>query len=190
MTDRISGDNATASTAPVARPILLAWFDFEPTDVRCWSGVGTLTWDSQSWLGTGTLGEVSAVEETTEVRATGASFRLSGVPSDLISSAMSTATSGLQGRWAKLWLGFMSETWTLIADPVLIFAGLMDTIEIVDGGQTATITMLAENRLRDLERPRTRRYTDEDQQSEHPGDIGFKYVFDIQEATIDWGVVV
>ena len=69
----------------------------------------------------------------------------------------------------------------------MIFDGRMDTIEIVDGGPTATITMKVENRLRDLERARVRRYTDADQQARFPGDSGLEYVLALQEIDIPWG---
>ncbi len=185
MTERLPQALADQTAAAVARPVLLALFDFGGGAVRVWSGVGTLSWDSQAWTGVGTLGEVSAVEETVEVRATGAAFRLSGVPPDLLTEVIGTP---IQGRTARLWLGFMTEGWMLIADPVAIFAGRMDTVEILDGAETAVITLRAENRLRDLERPRIRRYTTEDQVAEYAGDLGFQYVPDLQEAEIAWGV--
>lgn len=89
---------------------------------------------------------------------------------------------------ARMYLGFINEDFTtLIADPFLIFDGRMDTAEIADGGDTATITLTAESRLRDLERVRTRRYTDADQQSRFPGDKGLEYVPSLQDKQIVWG---
>lgn len=135
MTERLPTASATEAAAPVARPILLAFFDFGGGAVRAWSGVGTLSWNGHDWTGLGTFGEVSAVEETTEVRATGAAFRLSGVPPDLLLKVINTP---IQGRAAKLWLGFMTEDWNLLEDPVLIFDGRMDTIEIIDGARSGS----------------------------------------------------
>ena len=83
-----------------------------------------------------------------------------------------------------MYLGFINEDFTtLIADPFLIFDGRMDTAEIADGGDTATITLTAESRLRDLER--VRRYpsinTDTDplrfRTITLPGDEGLEYVY-------------
>ncbi len=184
MAERLPALSAAETAAAEVRPILLAFFDFAGAPVRAWSGVGDLVWDGHTWTGVGTFGEVSSVEETVEVRATGATFRLSGVPSDLVLEVINTS---IQGRRAKLWLGFMSPDWVLLEDPVLLFDGRMDTVEVIDGARTAVISLLAENRLRDLERPRTRRYTSEDQQNEYPGDLGFAFVPSLQEAEIDWG---
>lgn len=187
MSERLTTLSAAETGKPVARPILLAEFDFASGASRAWSGLGTLAWDGKDWVGLGTFGEVSAIEETMELRATGAAFRLSGVPSELVATAMGEP---IQGRTARLWLGFLDDTLALIEDPVLLFDGRMDTIEITDGGEAAVITLFAENRLRDLERPRTRRYTDQDQQAEFPGDRGFEFVPALQEVTINWGSMV
>jgi len=184
MTGRLAGAAEAETFKTVARPVLLVELGFTSGTTRAWSGLGTLTWNGQDWLGVGTLGQVSSVEETLEVRAAGASFELSGVPADLLTHVM---TEPLQSRPVKLWLGFMDEDWVVVPEPVLIFRGLMDTVEIRDGGPTATITLLAENRLRDLERLRVRNYTDADQQAAYPGDRGFEFVPALQTMTIPWG---
>ena len=62
------------------------------------SGIGQLSWDSKIWYGAGNLGKVSTVEETTELKATGASFQLSGIPADLITKV---STAKIQGHKAR-----------------------------------------------------------------------------------------
>jgi len=185
MTKRLNDTLSEETEKQVVRPILMASFDFGESIDRAWSGVGQLEWDGHIWYGAGSLGKVSTVEETTELRATGASFQLSGIPADLITKV---STSPIQGRKARLYLAFMEDDFkTLIMDPVLIFDGRMDTVDIADSGDTATVTLTAESRLRDLERTRTRRYTDADQQGRFPGDKGLEYVPSLQDKQIVWG---
>lgn len=185
MTQRLSATLAAETAQPVVRPVLLALFDFAGGAVRAWSGVGDLVWEGQSWVGVGSFGAVGPIEETTEVRATGARFQLSGVPSGLLNEVVGVS---VQGRRARLWLAFMAEDWGgFIEAPVLLFDGRMDMVEVTDGGRIATIALAAENRLRDLERPRLRRYTSQDQQSDYPGDLGFDFVPELQELEIRWG---
>jgi hypothetical protein len=62
----------------------------------------------------------------------------------------------------------------------------MDTCDL-EIGETATITLTIQNRLADWERPRLRRYTDEDQQSVYDGDLGLQFVAQMAEKTIYWG---
>lgn len=184
MTNRLDEPAATETEKEVVRPILLAWLDFLSGTTRLWSGVGDLEWDSKIWKGIGTLGRVSTVEETLELRATGMSLQLSGVKTENLADVISEP---IQGRKAKVYLGFLDADRALVSDPVIIFDGRMDTIEIVDGAPTATVTLMVESRLRDLERARTRRYTDADQQARYPNDKGLEYVPSLQEIDIPWG---
>jgi hypothetical protein len=70
---------------------------------------------------------------------------------------------------------------------VEVFSGYMDTMDIQESGDTCTIQLAVENRLIELERPRIRRLTNEDQQSRFPGDLGLEFVEAIQEREIYWG---
>ncbi len=182
---RLNSTLSDETEKQVVRPILMAEFEFDETIDRAWSGLGELVYDGKTYYGAGTLGKVSTIEETTELRATGASFQLSGIPADLVNKISSYP---IQGKKALMYLGFMDANFsTLIMDPVLIFDGRMDTAEIADGGDTASITVTAESRLRDLERLRTRRYTDAEQQGRYPGDKGLEYVPSLQDKQIVWG---
>lgn len=151
--------------------------------VRLWSGIGTLSWDSKTWTGTGNLLGISGIDETAEVRASGMTVSLSGVPSDLLSAALGDARSGRIGR---VYLAFFSGS-SIVADPILQFEGRLDVPAIEDGPETATISISYESELIDLERARERRYTPEDQQIDFPGDLGFDYVASLQDAQITWG---
>lgn len=164
-------------------PILLAEFEFASATVRFWTGYGDLSWNSQTWTGGGSLIGVSAVEETTDMKAVGATFTLSGVPSALISTALGEDYQGLP---AALYLGALDSSGAVVEDPVKVFAGRMDVMEIEDGGETATISLTVESALADLERPRERRFTDEDQQELFPGDLGLEYVPSIQGKEVVW----
>ena len=151
--------------------------------VRLWSGVGTLSWDSKSWSGVGTLLGISGIDETNEIRASGLTVSLSGVPSDLLSAALGDARSGKTGR---VYLAFFSGG-SIVADPILQFEGRLDVPAIEDGPDTAAISISYESELIDLERARERRYTPEDQAIDFPGDLGFDYVAALQDAQITWG---
>jgi len=151
--------------------------------VRLWSGIGNLSWDGKTWSGVGTLLGISAIDETSEIRASGLTVTLSGVPSDLLAAALGDARSGKTGR---VYLAFFSGG-SVVADPVLQFQGRLDVPAIEDGEDTSTIAISYESELIDLERARERRYTPEDQAIDYPGDLGFAYVASLQDAQITWG---
>lgn len=166
-------------------PVLFVELDFASGFIRLWSGVGPITWDGKTWTGGGQLLEVSSIEETKAVEATAASIQLSGVPSELVSIAYSDFS---QGRPARIWLGLLNvNNGSVLADPVQIFAGRMDTIGDSDAGSTATIAVSAESNLADLDRLRARYYTDQDQQRIFEGDRSLRYIPSMQDRSITWG---
>ena len=179
----LSANMVTEVSASQLSPILLASFSFS-TPVRLWSGYGTITVGGVTYLGSGTLGTISPVEETTDLAARGINFQLSGVPSALVAVALS---ENYQGKACSVLFGALDASGVLVASPVTIFAGRMDVMAINDDGLTSTIGLSAENKLVDFRRPREVRYTHEEQTNLHPGDLGLEFVNAIQEKQIYWG---
>jgi hypothetical protein len=185
----LSANMVTEVSASQLSPILLASFSFS-TPVRLWSGYGTITVGGVTYLGSGTLGTISPVEETTDLSARGINFQLSGVPSALIAVAL---TENYQGKACSVLFGALDASGVLVASPITIFAGRMDVMAINDDGRTSTIGLSAENKLVDFRRPREVRYTHEEQQNLYPpgsgtpGDLGLEFVNAIQEKQIYWG---
>lgn len=166
-----------------AKPFLLVKMQFDSGTLRVWSGRGDLPFNSETYLGIGDLGKISQIEEGIEQRAFGISLQLSGVASSNVSLALSEE---LQNRKLEVWLGFFDSSYALVVDPVLLFRGRMDTMDI-KLGKTATIVVTGESRLIDWARPRIRRYTDGDQQERFPGDLGFQFTSDASDKEIVWG---
>lgn len=179
----ISADMVSEVTTAQLSPILMAELNFTPP-VYLWTGYGTLTYNGIGFLGLGTLGTISPVQETTDLSARGISMQLSGVPTALVYEAL---TDDYQGRACSVMFGALSPTAGLVASPITIFSGRMDVMQLSDDGQTSQITMTAENKLIDFKRTREIRYTDEEQQRLYSGDLGLEFVNAIQEKTIYWG---
>jgi hypothetical protein len=166
------------------KPIFLVKIVWDSGTSYVWSGYDDLSWDGQTWTGTGNLGTFGAVSETQEVRAEGMNFTLSGVPSALISQVLS---DGRQGNEVSLWIGALDSSNNIVADPYQLFKGLMDVPGIEEGGDTSMITLSAENRLIELERSREVRYTDQFQKGRFSSDKGFEYIASLQNKSINWG---
>ena len=186
----ISADMVSEVTTAQLSPILMAELNFTPA-VYLWSGYGTLTYNGVGYLGLGTLGTISPVQETTDLSARGITMQLSGVPTALVYEAL---TDDYQGRACSVMFAALSPTAGLIASPITVFSGRMDVMQISDDEQSSLITMSAENRLIDFKRTREVRYTNEDQQTLFPTyasitlpDLGLEFVNAIQEKTIYWG---
>jgi hypothetical protein len=110
-------------------------------------------------------------------------MRLSGIPPSLVSTARA---EHYQGRPARVWLAPLGQHYNVLVDPFLAWVGRMDTMTI-QMGPTATITLTTETRFADWDRPRTRLYSDADQQAEYAGDTGFRYMEQLVERTLMWG---
>jgi hypothetical protein len=174
----------TAITAGTVRPILLMEGQFDGGTLRFWTGYGDLTWDGQTWTGSGDLLKVDPAEETQNVEAPGAAFSLTGIKSSLISTALS---DDFQGRPARIWFGQLDDSGSVISDPVLIFSGKMDEMPITEDPENPEIHLTAENDLVILNKSRERRYTHEDQQIDYSGDKFFEFVPSLQDLEITWG---
>jgi hypothetical protein len=172
------------AVAKVVRPIFLVHMVFDSSELNIWSGVGDLSFDSVTYTGLGDLLSISEIKETSDISATGISVSLSGVKTSLIAVAKD---QDYQGRELTVRLGAFNESGSLIADPVIIFSGFMDTMTIAEAGAYSSITIAVENKLVAFERAKVRRYTAEDQKIEYPADKGFEFVTSIVQKEIFWG---
>lgn len=185
MARNLHSDFDTAIQASEVHPILIAKINTSGGDVRVWTGIGDLTFDSETYTGTGDLGGVTEISEKSDMSATGLTFTLSGIPSSTISIALGQME---QGRACTLWLALLNTSaGALINNPYELFSGFTDVTIISEGGETSTIAINSENRMISLERTRVRRYTDEDQQNEHSGDKGFEFVPGLQDKVVVFG---
>lgn len=183
MSRDLTGAVAAELAAATLRPVLFYEGEFSGGTLRLWTGVATISWNSQSWTGAGNLLGVSEIAETSGIQANGVTVSLSGMNTAVIAAALDQAQQGLTGR---VWLGVMDAAGAVIADPFLAFEGRLDVPEISDNGDSCTVAISYESRLIDLERPRERRITHEDQQIDYPGDLGRQYVAELQDKALLW----
>ena len=159
---------------------------FDSSPVYVWTGLNEITLNSNTYGGIGNMLEISDVQESQDISAKGMTLKLTGIPSGLLSAALNTP---YQGRLCKVYLGFMTswESPDTSPDVVEIFSGYMDQMLINEGPETSTITTSVESRLIDLERPRSRRYTSENQKQRFSGDKAFDFVESLQNLRLQWG---
>jgi hypothetical protein len=164
----------------VMQPFFAIELSFDSGALRLWTGVGDRTLNGQTYIGAGAFLQVSELQETAEIQVAGATLSLSGIPSELLSLAL---TEPYQQRPCRIYFGIVGGE----DEMVEVFTSRMDQMTIDEGPETSTIQLTIENVLVDLERPRIRRYTNNDQQSRFPGDRGLEFVETIQQREIFWG---
>ena len=157
------------------------------TPLNIWTGYNTINIDGVTYLPSGNLLNISAIDESADIRANGVKIGLSGLDSSIISSAL---TEDSQGKVVKIFFGVLTTTdnQTVVVDPPYqTFEGFIDTMSILEDGNTAQISVNVENKLIILERPLNRRYTDQDQKNLFAGDKGLEFVESLQDKSIVWG---
>lgn len=184
MSRNLTAGVITEITAKNLRPILLVQASFTSGVVYLWTGYGSLSWNGQTWTGGGNLLSISSLSETQDVIAQGMKFTLNGIPTSLLGKAL---TEVRQGAPVIVYQGFLTSADAVVSSPYEAWAGRMDTCQIDEGAETASISITAESRLMDLHRSRERRYTHDDQQIDFAGDKGFEFVPALQELNVTWG---
>lgn len=186
MPRSMSADMLAGIQAKELLPVLFVYGQFATGPVYLWTGYGPISWNGQIWQGIGTLLTVSLIEEGSDVNARGISIGLSGFDANLLSLALGEIQ---QGQPVVVYVGlfYPGSPWLVIDDPLTAWAGRMDqpTIDVL--GETASISINCENRLVAMGVAVDRRYTNEDQQRDWPGDGGEAFVLSIQDTNIYWG---
>lgn len=158
--------------------------DFDTETLRLWSGDGNLSVGGENYLGVGTLLQVSPVEDNLELTSTGVSVSLAGMDSTVLNLAL---TENYQNRFITIFLGFLLDGSEVVIGTMTVFKGRIQSMTINDDPNGSIITLDAENRLIDLERPSNLRYTKESQKFIDSSDSCFNRVQSLADKEIIWG---
>ena len=127
------------------------------------------------------LMKIEPVRETADSYE-GLKIEISGVSSSSLAIAL---TEPMQGRPLTLRMAVLDASNALQVD-ANVWSGLMDSPTIVDGRDSAVVTLVAEHRMATWDRARTKRYTDAQLQTDYPGDLGLQYVAQLEQQRIVW----
>lgn len=184
MTRSIASANETASQAPVIVPVFFVKLEFDSGDVLLHTGLGSITWGGDTYTGAGAIGKITPVDEDSELSRSTVQLTLRGLPTDIVSIVLGEY---YQGRTATIYLGYLDQTTlALVADPLIVYRGRMDTATI-EQGETLAVTLSVESRFSAWDKPLIRRYNHADQQSRYAGDRGLEFVEQTTEKELVWG---
>ena len=158
--------------------------EFDTSTIAVWSGQGDITIDSLAYSGAGSLLGISDVTENSEMQSNGISISLSGMDSTVLTYALSET---YQNRPITLLMGYIMGGANESAGELVLFRGRMTALSIGDTPDGATVTIQAENRLADLNRPSHYRYTKESQNFLYPNDVGLNRIASLQDKEVVWG---
>jgi len=144
-----------------------------------------LTWNGNDYSQAGHFLGFSDIEESTTLQVSKLTVSLSAI--DRVYVSLLLAQDYLD-RPLSIYKGFLDAASALVADPLLVFDGRIDSPMIQENPEngTATIAITASNSWVDFER-RIGRFTNhEGQQNHFPGDLGLNFSSEIVKDLV-WG---
>jgi hypothetical protein len=165
--------------------LLFAELDFPSGVVRVHNGLGTYSWGGNDWLGVGTLGEISKVEEGQNTSPYSITLSLSGLDASMVDPALDEKYFM---RDVSIYLGVLDSTDSLLATPTSIWNGFMDNMKLslgANGGDVIQLT--AESELARFDKSANYMFTNAQQQKQSSGDLFFNHLHKIQDVKINWG---
>lgn len=189
-------------------PFFAFKMEFDTTTLLLYTGLGTITIGSDTYTGVGSLLSFTNVEESADIGAKKVTITLSGIPSTNLSLALSEP---YQGREVTILFGIRNANVVYLIDEngdfilteqgglidvtdssepnasSTLFVGYIDQMDITEGPETSSISVVLESKLLELERTRVLRYTSAIQKALYTGDKGFDFVDELQGQTFNWG---
>lgn len=164
---------------PVTRFAYFSYFDFLSAEVRVTSLPQTVSWGGYDWLGLGSLGKISAVDEAQGTTAAALTFSLNVAQVEMLALATGD-TAEYRGRDARLYFCPLDEQFRLIDTPSVCWRGSMDAMQMsVEGKASAAsggIALKCETSAYGLKRKANLRMNAAQQKQRYPADTGFDYL--------------
>jgi len=184
MARGISPAARAAANAKVVRPAAFIELNFDSGPWRTWTGTGEIVVGGQIYIGTGAMLTLQLPAETADLTANPLQASITGLDEEMVALALAEP---YQGRVATIRQGFFGPDNQPVAPPDVWTRARLDVMDIDEAGDTSTLNITAETKLRDLRRPIGLLYTPEDQETLFPGDRFFQYVPTIADAQVYWG---
>lgn len=168
-------------TALEKQKVNIAWFvelHFADGTVRLCSYTQTFNWGGFDWIGLGSLGKISPIDESAGVGATAMIFGLNIAQTSILALAVGSVEN-YRGRDAKLYFCPLDDNGALIDTPEICWRGMMDCVSVGIDGVEGQIALKCETSAYGLKRRPSMRLNAAQQRQRHPGDSGFDFLADL-----------
>ena len=154
-----------------------------PDDVsRSHTGVGEIVISGETFLGVGNMGAVGAVTEYGDSKPGRVDLELKGIPGTEMNSVLSAKVRGVA---ATLYILIWSEQGQLLFAEVAINGTIVNYS--LKAGKENKISLTLADKFELFERPWAKRWSNESQQADCPGDAICRYVSQMADREICWG---
>jgi hypothetical protein len=183
MSRAFGAASAAAFIEPNVSILTFVMLDFASGIVRVHNGLGTYTWGGNDWIGVGSLGTVSQLEEGADVSPYGITLTLSALDAVVSGAALN---EDYFMRPVEIYIGALSAEDVLLNDPLQMWGGHMDVMSVTAGAENDQVTINCESELAAFDRSSNLKYTTQSQQQFYPGDVFFNFLPKIDGAKIRW----
>ena len=176
-------DNGTirAMSKGSYRPIVLVEIVTPSLNIRLVSNSQDVVYNGNTYTA-GLLGGISEITESTDLNNAQISLIVSGVEPSI--KAAVVAPDFINSK-ITVRVQFFDENWKTPGDGLIYFVGSAASQNIASSANSE-ITISCKNRIATLSRPRSERYSDQEQQAQHPGDLGMQYATELASRQIIW----
>lgn len=162
----------------VTRVVYFVELDFRDETVYLCSANITLTWGGHDWIGLGSIGGISPIEEAEGVESKSMTFTLNVAQQSILALAIGDVEQ-YRSRDARLYFCPLDESFQPVGTPVLCWRGIMDTMVTAVDGEDGGVTLKCETSAYGLKRQPGLRLNAAQQKSRYPTDTGLDYLTDL-----------
>jgi len=163
---------------PVTRYVYFVELHFVSGIIRVCTAGQTIAWGGFDWLGLGSIGSISALEESAGVASSALNFTLNIAQASYLSLALG-AVMDYRGQPAKMYFCPLDEQFLLVGTPKICWRGIMDTVVVGVNGEQGQAVLKCETSAYGLKRRPSLRLNAAQQRQKYPTDTGLDYLTDL-----------
>ena len=164
------------------QPITLVYINVS-TGFRFTDHYKDVTYDSNTYSASSLFTKISSVTESSEVEVSNITLSFSGADQTIISLFLN---NNYMSKDVEVYKGFLDDSQALIADPVTLFKGKIESFNVDEEINNSTVNISVASHWADFERVQGRKTNTNSQQIYFSGDVGFDYASQ-HIAEIKWG---
>lgn len=169
----------------VTRAVYFVQLEFASSTQYVCTANQTITWGGHDWLGFGTVGGISPIEESEGVESRALTFTLNVAQQSILALAVGSVEE-YRGKTAKMYFCPLDESFQLVGTPQLCWRGIMDLMAIGVEGEEGKITLKCETSAYGLKRQPSLRLNAAQHKKRHPADTGFDFLTDLIANPSTW----
>lgn len=181
----LTAPQQAALSSPVVRTVYFIELQFLSGTQYICSANQSIVWNGQTWLGLGTIGAISAIEESDGLESKPLTFTINAAQPSWLALAVGPVEQ-YRGRVAKMYFCPLDESYQMVGAPEICWRGVMSVISVGIEGEEGKIQLRCETSAYGLKRQPTLRMNPAQQRKKYPTDSGFDYLPDLIANPQSW----